>query len=220
MKITLNSSYSASISYNNGLKFKIPSHQFPLKEGHNKVELLTANNTEPLIDDKIETIYNSLNPRMGRCYDNTQLLRDSLLSGGVEPNRIKTYVGWLFIGNTIPVHHSFIIIDDIHLLDYSVLRQFDDIKQYASNSADEIRNKVAQKITDEMSRGMNSERTTFGQAVSVVAYVASECSPEEGKQIRAKLLKAFPKHIAFLDVNGDTQLTDMQQRILNSNKSK
>ena len=137
-----------------------------------------------------------------------------MLSGGVEPNRIKTYVGWLFIGNTIPVHHSFIIIDDIHLLDYSVLRQFEDINQYTSNSTDEIRNKVAQKITDEMSRGTNSERTTFGQAIGVVAYVATVCSPEEGKQIRARLLKAFPKHIAFYDIQDKTQLTDMQQRLL------
>lgn len=216
MEININSTQKAIVRYEDGVQFKIPSHMFPLKTGGNIIRLFTIENTEALQDTEIEAVYNSLTPRVGRCYDNTRSLLDALNAKGIVSTRIKSYVGWLFLGDTLPIHHSFVVVDDKHILDYSVLRHFEVLDNYTSLTEAEMRLEMSRNIADIEKNEPNSKRSTFGQAVSVVAYLASECSPEEGKRIRTNLIKAFPKHIAFADIQEKTALTKMQERLLNN----
>ena len=129
---------------------------------------------------------------IGKCYYNAQDLVNALIVGGIESRRIKSYVGWLFIGDTIPVHHCFVMLDDKHVLDYGPLKQFENFDKYM-DSIDKLKNDI---IENDILP--NSQRMTFGRALSVIAYVVSECSPKEGEKIRAKLETAYPKHISFL----------------------
>ena len=117
-----------------------------------------------------------------------------MIVGGIDSKRIKSYVGWLFIGDTIPVHHCFVMLDDKHVLDFGPLKQFENFDVYTDmDSLDKFKNDVVEN--DVLP---NSQKMTFGRALSVIAYIVSECSPKEGEKIRAKLEKTYPKHISFL----------------------
>ena len=109
-----------------------------------------------------------------------------MIVGGIDSKRIKSYVGWLFIGDTIPVHHCFVMLDDKHVLDFGPLKQFENFDVYTDmDSLDKFKNDVVEN--DVLP---NSQKMTFGRALSVIAYVVSRCSPKEGEKIRAKLKKA------------------------------
>lgn len=179
-----------TVSYNNGTTIIIPSQMFPLNR---KLEFFTSENTEDFYDQFIESIFNSVRARPGKCYYNARDLVDALVKSNVDKSRIKTYVGWLFIGDTIPVHHCFVMIDKKHILDFGPLKQFEN--SYDTNEKEEF-----EKFKKDLAKNEslpNSKKMTFGKAIKVVAYAVSECSPEEGEKIRAKLEKSFPKHISF-----------------------
>ena len=109
-----------------------------------------------------------------------------MIVGGIDSKRIKSYVGWLFIGDTIPVHHCFVMLDDKHVLDFGPLKQFENFDVYTDmDSLDKFKNDVVEN--DVLP---NSQKMTFGRALSVIAYVVSGCSPKEGEKTRAKLEKA------------------------------
>lgn len=191
MEINIVANNKAIVSYDNGTEIKIPSQMFPL---NGELKLFTSNNTEILTDSTIESIFNSVKPRMGKCYYNAQDLIETLIVGGIDSKRIKSYVGWLFIGDTIPVHHCFVILDDKHILDFGPLKQFENFDEYTDmDSLDRFKNDIIENVVLP-----NSQKMTFGRALNVVAYIVSECSPKEGERIRAKLEKAYPKHISFL----------------------
>lgn len=179
-----------TIVYENGTNLKIPSQMFPL---NGKLEIFNSYNTEDINDEVIESIFNSINPRVGKCYYNAQELVDELLKNGIESNRIKTYVGWMFISDTLPVHHCFVMIDNMHVLDFGPLKQFEDFSNYEDNTGlERFKKDIISSQTLQ-----NSEKMSYGKALSVVTYIVSECAPKEGEKIRAKLEKAFPKHICF-----------------------
>ena len=191
MEINIVNNNKAIVKYDNGTEIKIPSQMFPL---NGELKLFTSNNTEVLTDSTIESIFNSVKPRMGKCYYNAQDLIDALIIGGIDSKRIKSYVGWLFVGDTIPVHHCFVMLDNKHVLDFGPLKQFENFDEYTDmDSIDRFKNDIIEN--DVL---LNSQKMTFGRALSVIAYVVSECSPKEGEKIRAKLEKAYPKHISFL----------------------
>lgn len=190
MKIKQISKNKVLVTYEDGKTIKIPSQMFPLNR---ELEFFTADNTEEFRDEYIESIYNSVTARTGKCYYNAKDLVDALLKSNVDSSRIKTYVGWLFIGDTIPVHHCFVMIDNKHILDFGPLRQFEIL--YDSNEREELEEFKKELVKNKSLP--NSKKMTFGKALNVVAYVVSECSPSDGEKIRAKLEKTFPKHISF-----------------------
>jgi len=190
MEIKQISKNKVIVTYDDGKTIKIPSQMFPLNR---ELEFFTSDNTEELHDEYIESIFNSVNPRVGKCYYNAKDLVDALVKGNVESSHIKTYVGWLFIGDTIPIHHCFVMIDKKHILDFGPLKQFEIL--YDTNEKEELEEFKRDLAKNESLP--NSKKMTFGKAIKVVAYAVSECSPEEGEKIRAKLEKSFPKHISF-----------------------
>ena len=190
MEINIVANNKTIVSYDNGTEIKIPSQMFPL---NGELKLFTSNNTEVLVDSTIESIFNSVKPRIGKCYYNAQDLVDALNADGIDSKRIKSYVGWLFVGDTIPVHHCFVMLDDKHILDYGPLKKFEHFDIDADmDSLDRFKNDIIEN--DEL---LNSQKMTFGKALSVVAYVVSECSTKEGEKIRARLENTYPKHISF-----------------------
>lgn len=193
MIIESNSSDDKYIAtYDNGKSIKIPSHMFPLNR---EPKMFTSENTFELLDETIEHAFNSLNPRIGKCcYNSIDLIRVLTLSG-VNAHRMKSYVGWLFIGETLPSHQAFIVIDDKHILDTGLSKCYSFFYEDQITSFDNAKEKFLKTIVDNHEKP-NTTNYTFGKIPNYVAYVASECSPELGMKIRTKLDSAFPKHIS------------------------
>lgn len=178
---------------------KMPSQKFPLGT---QPRVFHIENTHQLTDKIIAAAFNSIKYRLGRCYDNMELLQDALINHGILKGRIQTYVGWHFIPQQMPQHHCFIVIDDIYILDYSALRLYDSISQYSGEPKEELRQRVAQYVV-EARKSPASEHCAFGQANETSIYIASLSSPKEGIRIYHKLMRAFPNHPSFVELGPD-----------------
>ena len=185
---------------------KIPSQLYPLA---GTIHYINYENTENFSENdpltvKIKEVYDSIQPGIGTCYSNTEKLIDALQAKGIKAT---PFVGWLFAGATLPVHHCFAIIEN-HILDFNP--NFDSFytDEYANIGIDAARD----KLTSEMLKRRelpNSETTCFGKASKHMLYIASPCKPQAGLKMYQKLMKAFPKHPCYRNINqyglSDTQ---------------
>lgn len=214
IKIEEINSYKFLVDYGNGTSFKIPSQQFPLNS--NPV-LLTSSNTFEIDDETIEHVFNTMKPWIARCYYNSEELIDALLIAGINQQRIKSYVGWVFNGDTLPNHHSILLIDDKHVLDLGIRKCSSYFFEKSNLTPSEKKEKFLQEIEDSRDKP-NSNNFIFGKIPYFVAYVVSECTPSQAIKIRCKLKSAFPKHISFspVDQHGRTTLqNEMLKRLHN-----
>lgn len=74
--------------------------------------MFNPNNTFELIDEVIENVNNSFRPRVGKCYYNMNDLMNALIKAGVDKKRIKSYAGWVFMGDQLPMHYLIIVVDN------------------------------------------------------------------------------------------------------------
>lgn len=207
MDISIFSKHKAIANYNNGETIKLPSQQYPL---NGPITVFAHQNTSPVHDKEIERIFNEIKPSVGMCYSNSYALAHRLIECGVENQRVKTYVGWLFIGEAKPAHHSIVVVDGKHVLDYTVFKIMGDYRRYPDVfSMDTIRNRLSEDMIQELNKP-NAEYATFGQVVESVIYVVSECDPMEGIRIRDRVQRAFPKHPGFRAVD-NSGLTEAQK---------
>lgn len=196
---------------------KIPSQMFPLP-GRGMV-LLSHENTSSLPScDESATIYavfNSLQPRLGACYSNTKLLLNALQEQGIEA---VSMVGWLFIGDTLPIHHCLALLPQSNsILDFSVRPSFFHNKKYEGLSDDQMRTAFSRDYARALATCPNDQIGTLGQLDDGVIMVASECSPDKGLATFLRLQKAFPKHPAIIRYDADGA-TPTQRMILDRQK--
>lgn len=90
----------------NGETISIPSRMYPLES--DLFQCFDANNTSEIVDERIIAISDSIKPETGRCFTNTENLCMALNQAGYPAEQ---YVGWLFMGDELPVHHSFVVLD-------------------------------------------------------------------------------------------------------------
>lgn len=176
---------------------KIPSQMYPLT---GELCYIDEENTEDFPDnpttDKIKEIYDSIQPGVGTCYQNIEKLIVALAEGGIKAHPM---VGWLFIGNSIPVHHCFALIDN-HVLDFSPKPDIFFTEEFSDLGIDATRNKMADTMIELMKKP-NSETTTFGKVSQFSHYFASPCKPMAGLKVYQKLIKTFPKHPCYKNIN-------------------
>lgn len=187
-------------------KIVIPSNLYPLES--DKFELFDHTNTTSIVDKTIIDVFNSITPEIGRCYTNSENLCNKLISYGYAA---KQYVGWLFVGDKIPIHHSFVILNN-HILDISVnLKQKDiDILEKYQGPLDEQRRHMVDYMN---SREFlpNNEKCNFGKCDILYTYVATEATKEQGIFRQRKLREIYPDHPAFRDIrsSGKTKMQEM-----------
>lgn len=186
----------------------IPSQLYPLT---GSMTIFTANNTTPCDDEQLRQIFDSIPSRIGRCYENIRLLEDKLKATEQFKNRFTTYVGWMFIGENMPVHHAYMVVDNKYMLDFSPLSDLESLEAPVVMSKDGIRELVADQVIKSLDKP-NSEKAVFGQVQFDSLYVGSVCSPEKGIRVYKKLMRAFPKHPCFRTTS--TGMTEVQNRIL------
>ena len=128
-----------------GETISIPSRMYPLES--DSFQCFDADNTSEIVDERIIAIFDSINPEVGRCFTNAESLCTALQKEGYPAEQ---YVGWLFMGDELPVHHSFVVLDG-HILDLSISLKSADFEKLDSITAkcktkDEARERIAEYI--------------------------------------------------------------------------
>lgn len=178
----------------------IPSRKYPLKCG-SPIEVFTHKNTEKLEEKAIQKIYDGINFEIGKCYKNMKMLKDALIEAGIT--NFKTYVGWLFFSDTYPVHHCFIVYNDKYILDPSMQKIINELKEAViKNPKLQLDNNAMRlemvRLSKKYKNTISSKKSTFGKVVNDdICYVASECDIEEGEQIYIELVSSYPNHPSY-----------------------
>ena len=176
---------------------KIPSQMYPLT---GQFCVIRHGNTEPFPEgeetERIREVFDSITPGVGTCYTNTRNLIDALSEIGVKAT---PYVGWVFIGDSLPVHHCFASIGN-HVLDLTVRPELF-VPQEEGNLEDieQAREAIAQRFVS-LKDTPNSQKATFGQLSQYSMCFVSPCKPEEGLRRYQKLMKSYPKHPCYRNI--------------------
>lgn len=188
----------------NGETISIPSRMFPLES--DSFQCFDVDNTNEIVDEKIIAIFDSIKPEVGRCFTNAENLCTALQKEGYPA---KQYVGWLFMGDELPVHHSFVVLDG-HILDLSISLKSADFENLDSITAkcktkDEAREHIAEYILQK-EQLPNHQRCVFGVVDEAYHYIGAPGTREAGIKRNKELRKIYPQHPCFQDVqNGITR---------------
>ena len=198
-----------------GIQFKIntathmiPSAEFPLSG--KKVYYINANNTEICEDQELLNIFNSTEYRNGMCYSNAETFRQNLLNNGIEESRIKYLSGWIFSGDTYPVHHAIILVDDKYIFDFIPNNDliFKALDEIANKNPDKKFKKeetevLFRDIVLELRKGNNSDWMVAGKSSIINIYIMSEDNMTNAKKIFQSIEKNFPNHPSYKTMNRD-----------------
>ena len=188
----------------NGETISIPSRMYPLES--DLFQCFDANNTSEIVNERIIAIFDSIKPEIGRCFTNAENLCIALNEEGYQAEQ---YVGWLFMGDELPVHHSFVVLDG-HILDLSISLKSADFTKLDSVTAkcttkDEARERIAEYILQK-EQSPNHQRCIFGVVDEAYHYIGAPGTREAGIMRNEELRRIYPQHPCFQDVqNGITR---------------
>lgn len=187
-----------------GETISIPSRMYPLESGSFKC--FDSDNTSEIVDEKIKDIFDSIKPETGRCFTNAETLCMALNEAGYPAEQ---YVGWLFMGDELPVHHSVVVLDD-HVLDLSISLKSEDFAKLDSVTAkcktkDDARERIAEYMLQK-EQLPNYQRCIFGVVDKMYHYIGAPGTREAGIRRNKELRQSYPQHPCFQDVkNGTTR---------------
>lgn len=187
-----------------GETISIPSRMYPLES--DSFQCFNADNTSEIVDGKIKDIFDSIKPETGRCFTNAETLCVALNKAGYPAEQ---YVGWLFMGDELPVHHSFVVLDG-HILDLSISLKSEDFAKLDSVTAkcktkDEARECIAEYMLQKEQLS-NHQRCIFGVVDEAYHYIGAPGTREDEIKRNKELRKIYPQHPCFQDVkNGITR---------------
>lgn len=171
----------------------VPTVYYPL---NNNYEVFHYLNTRILEDDAVKEIFNSVEYKIGHCYQNTADLVSALKSQGYDA---KPYVGWLFTSdNQTPVHHCWCVLDGDIVLDladdYTVMLSGANGEQFKDKSYDEVKELIVDfaKAAREVPNVIRC--ANVGTPTPFMLYVGCECEPNDGRYIYNKLMAEYPDH--------------------------
>lgn len=187
-----------------GETINIPSRMYPLEA--DSFKCFDADNTRKIVDEKIKDIFDSIKPEVGRCFTNAEILCVALNKAGYPAEQ---YIGRLFMGDELPVHHSFVVLDG-YILDLSISLKSEDFEKLDSitvkcKTKDEARERIAEYILQK-EQLPNHQRCVFGVVDETYHYIGAPGTREDGIKRNKELRKIYPQHPCFQDVkNGTTR---------------
>lgn len=172
--------------------FFFPSEIYPLSSKNLKV--FEINTTERLNEEQIQEvsrISNDITAKIGYCYSNCE----NFISRHEELNsklKIDCYTGWLILGNDIPIHHSWLVVEGKHVIDYSITEEDMEMnKSIAHLPIEEQRELLLSKMI-ENDKKKNSEKMLLGLVPSDLLYIGSKSTPNMGRILYNKAKAANP----------------------------
>ena len=151
-------------------------------------------------------IFDSIKPEVGRCFTNAETICVALNKAGYPAEQ---YVGWLFMEDELPIHHSFVVLYG-HILDLSISMKSEDFAKLDSmtkiyKTKDEAREYIAEYILQK-EQLPNHQRCIFGVVDKMYHYIGAPGTREDGIKRNKELRKIYPQHPCFQDVkNGITR---------------
>lgn len=197
-----------------GETISIPSRMYPLES--DSFKCFDADNTSEIVDEKIKDIFDSIKPEVGKCFTNAEILCVALNKAGYPAEQ---YVGWLFMGDELPVHHSVVVLDD-HVLDLSISLKSEDFAKLDSVTAkcktkDDARERIAEYMLQK-EQLPNYQRCIFGVVDKMYHYIGAPGTREAGIRRNKELRQSYPQHPCFQDVKNGT--TRGQEILLRKNE--
>lgn len=171
----------------------IPTVKYPVN--NDTIHVFSQCNTKILEDENIIKLFDLANFKLGYCYHNAEGLYHLLKNNGI--NEVKLYTGWVFPGNINPVHHSWVVYKDKHILDLSNNEY--QLKMYLKdNNVEDNVNSVRLAMVDFIKECRNVKNSVRCYPVGLTVesvYVGCEVSSaDEGINIYNHLIKLFPDH--------------------------
>ena len=191
----------------------IPSDYYPLFS--NDMKVFTCDNTSEFTDNSILEKIDNVKYEIGRCYGNSEKIYDLIK----DDCNVEAYEGWLFVDiSQYPVHHSWLVIDDIYVIDLSDEYTCWD-KYCESNNIDRNTYDTASLIIElrKHIKGMKNSVKCYpmGKCHPMLLYVGSKCEPAKARNHYQNLMAKYPNH--KVQRNCDSSGMNSTQKLLQEN---
>lgn len=188
----------------------IPSVYWPLSGPY---EVFSYENTYCIEDEpKLVELFDSLEYKIGHCYHNTEQVAAAFRQAG---QTIKTYCGWAFINDTVPIHHCWAVLTDEcnhkAVLDLACdnhkMREWFWKKEQEDpgwlDQGDPKDNIVEWMIYARNNLSHSQRCYPCGVIPPYNLYIGAECEPKQGIKMYQKLLRENPGHLCERNCNAD-----------------
>lgn len=186
---------------------KLPSQMYPII---GELKMFNTDNTEDCADEDVIAAFDAVSALLGHCYTNTERFTDEIAAHGINKSRMSSYVGWLFIGASRPVHHCFAVVDDKHVFDFATAIKCEQFINLSDMPHDKLRDALSDQYAKTIEQP-NSIRFGKGKVDPFYCYIASPCTPMKGREIYNKLMKAFPKHPSYTNLSNPYSYSKTQE---------
>lgn len=187
----------------------IPSVMWPLNGPY---EVFHKGNCQLIENEAVATIVDGIPYRIGHCYTNAENVTAALQASKYSAVQ---YCGWMFTGDSYPIHHSWTVLNGNHIIDLS-----DDFTVLHSNHAyfDGADEQKARELFIDFSKWIqqypNSKRTMpFGIPSANLLYIGCPCSAKEGRSIYNNLVYYNPDHPCNERLVEGKNMTKMQMML-------
>ena len=130
-------------------------------------------------------------------------------TGKPRPRLVHASIARGIMEDELPVHHSFVVLND-HILDLSISLKSEDFEKLDSITAkcetkDEARERIAEYMLQK-EQLPNHQRCIFGIVDEAYHYIGAPGTKEAGIRRNQELRQSYPQHPCFQDVkNGITR---------------
>ena len=187
-------------------KIMIPSKEFPLANKNKKdIKIFIKDITEPVSDETIINIFNSIEIEIGKCFTNAQKLLLALENENIQG--WEYYSGWNFVYNSLPVFHTWIAKDN-QVLDFTNKISNKDLEEkiMSCSSALESRELFKNFLIEE-NKKKHSDSKICGQIHDNFLFIGTKDTYANATRIFSSLPK---NHISYsqpgMNISGKSRL--------------
>lgn len=197
----------------NFVAYSIPSRLYPIYNGVN-AEMMNSEGFSEITDKKILQIINSVELKLGRCYENCNKVQQYLERAGYS---VEYYSGWLFLNkDAMPVHHAWLVLreaDKKFLIDTTdlklisaVRKKLDEMPGTDANTTRENYKKLRKE--ESKRRSKNTDRIITGVPVDKYIYIGVKNTFEDTVEQFKELAKIqnHPSYTGGMNLGGDSKL--------------
>ncbi|WP_144536693.1 hypothetical protein [Bacillus thuringiensis] len=181
-------------------KYKFGSQFYPVAN-LSKLKCFFAENTLPLPEETIidlDKLFHGMTFETGNCYKNAQTIHD-LIKKHYKELKPVIYSGWVFTSPSYPVHHSFVVLNQSHIIDPGIpILEFEYILEMSNKNKDKeaIAKGIAELRTTLKDKTF-SEQYVVGKGYQMVVYYASPDTYENSVTIKDYINRIAYKHPSY-----------------------
>ena len=155
----------------------------------NPIRVFRAENTKDVEDiNELNQLLTDIPESIGKCYSTcSAIMKKAEESGYAKRHKVEYYAGWTFLiyADKI-VHHAWIVIDDIHVIDMT-MKKSGEMKEFLDSSEKGIYKPFSRELLAEWTHKEIEEHAAYskyhfcGKAEDCI-YIGTKCTEEEAKE--------------------------------------